>query len=151
TTVRNNRNRFVVGRIVLTLVLVAAGLRLVHIQAFEASALSERAERQRTTIVDIPAERGSILDRNGAELAFSVETRRLWVNLRQMRLTWEEYAREKPESGENFDTRAAEIADHIAGRVPDLVTEDELLAAFHKDASFTYLVDDVEPSVAEAI
>ncbi|EHY88146.1 peptidoglycan D,D-transpeptidase FtsI family protein [Saccharomonospora azurea] len=151
TTVRNNRNRFVAGRIVLTIVLVAAGLKLVHIQAFEASALSERAERQRTTIVDIPAERGSILDRNGAELAFSVETRRLWVNLRQMRLTWEEYAREKPESGENFDTRAAEIADHIAGRVPDLVTEDELLAAFHKDASFTYLVDDVEPSVAEAI
>ncbi|EHR62173.1 peptidoglycan D,D-transpeptidase FtsI family protein [Saccharomonospora cyanea] len=151
TTVRNNRNRFVAGRIALTLVLVAAGLKLVHIQAFEAAALSERAERQRTTIIDIPAERGSILDRNGAELAFSVETRKLWVNLRQMRETWTEYAREHPSSGKNFDTRVAEVADHIARQVPDLVTEQELLEAFHKDASFTYLVDDVEPSVAERI
>ncbi|WP_282771293.1 peptidoglycan D,D-transpeptidase FtsI family protein [Saccharomonospora viridis] len=150
TTVRNNRNRFVVGRIVLTLVLVAAGLKLVHIQAFEASALSERAERQRTTIIDIPAERGSIVDRNGAELAFSVETRKLWVNLRQMRQAWDEYAREHPESGENFDTRADEIAGYIASRVPDLVTKKELLDAFHKDASFTYLIE-VEPSVAEEI
>ncbi|MEY7971880.1 peptidoglycan D,D-transpeptidase FtsI family protein [Saccharomonospora xinjiangensis] len=151
TTVRDNRNRFVAGRIVLTLVLVAAGLKLVHIQAFEASALSERAERQRTTIIDIPAERGSIVDRNGAELAFSVETRKLWVNLRQMRKDWAEYAQEHPGSGKNFETRAAEIADHIARQVPHLVTEQELLDDFHKDGSFTYLVDDVEPSVAEKI
>ncbi|WP_024874621.1 peptidoglycan D,D-transpeptidase FtsI family protein [Saccharomonospora piscinae] len=151
TTARNNRNRFAVGRIALTMLLVAAGLKLGHIQAFEASALSERAERQRTTIIDIPAERGSIVDRNGAELAFSVETRKLWVSLRQMRQTWAEQARENPDSGENFDTRAAEIADHIAAQVPDLVTEEELLDAFHKDAAFTYLVDDVEPTVADEI
>ncbi|WP_298177861.1 penicillin-binding protein 2 [Saccharomonospora sp.] len=150
TTVRNNRNRFVIGRIALTLVLVAAGLKLVHIQAFEASALSERAERQRTKIIDIPADRGSIVDRNGAELAFSVETRQLWVNLRQMRQTWAEHARENPNSGENFGTRAAEIAAYISARVPDLVTEEKLLEAFHKDASFTYLIE-VEPSVAEEI
>ncbi|MFC4001087.1 peptidoglycan D,D-transpeptidase FtsI family protein [Prauserella oleivorans] len=146
-----NRGRFVAGRIVLIVVLVAAGLKLVQVQGFQAEALSARAERQRTTTIDIPAQRGSIVDRNGSQLAFSVETRMLWANLRLMRKTWNEFARENPKSGQNYETRVAEIAKFIAGRLPDKTTEQELLERFHKDGSFTYLVDDVEPSVAEEI
>ncbi|MEU6644821.1 penicillin-binding protein 2 [Saccharomonospora sp. NPDC046836] len=146
-----NRGRFAVGRIFLVVLLVAAGLKLVQVQGFQAEALSAKAERQRTTTIDIPAQRGSIVDRNGAELAFSVETRMLWVNLRLMRKTWNDFARENPESGQNYATRSAEIAKYIAGKLPGKVTEAELLADFNKKGSFTYLVDGVEPSVADEI
>lgn len=147
----NTRGRFTSGRIVLAVLLVATGVKLVHIQGFEAEALSARAERQRTTPIDIPAQRGSIVDRDGAALAFSVETRTLWANLRLMRKDWAEYAREHPGSSKNYDTRVAEIARFIARKVPDKTTEHDLLARFHDDAKFTYLVDNVEPSVAEEI
>lgn len=149
---RGTRSRFVIGRIVLAVVLVATGLKLGYVQGFQAEALSARAERQRTTTIDIPAQRGSIVDRNGAKLAFSVETRTLWANLRLMRKNWAEHERKNPKSGETFDTRVAEIAKYIAKKVPDKTSESELLEAFHdEDSSFTYLVDDVQPSVAEEI
>ncbi|PRX51140.1 cell division protein FtsI (penicillin-binding protein 3) [Prauserella shujinwangii] len=146
-----HRNRFKAGRILLVVLLVAAGLKLVHIQTFEAEALSAKAERQRTTTIDIPAQRGSIVDRNGAKLAFSVETRTLWANLRLMRKNWAEYAREHPGTDLNYDRRVEQIATYIAGRLPARTSEQELLDLFHKDASFTYLVDGVEPSVADDI
>lgn len=148
---RSNRSRFVSGRIVLAILLVVAGMKLVHIQTFEAEALSDRAERQRTTPIDIPAQRGAILDRNGAELAFSLETRTLWANLRQMRKTWDGPDRKNPSSDEDYATRVAEIAQFIAEKLPDKTSEEDLLERFHKDAPFTYLVDHVEPSAAEEI
>ncbi|GAA1224660.1 penicillin-binding protein 2 [Prauserella halophila] len=141
-----------VGRIALAVVLVATGAKLVHVQGFQAAALSARAEQQRTTTIDIPAQRGSIVDRNGAKLAFSVETRTLWANLRLMRKNRAEAEKENPDSAESFDTRVAEIATFIARQVPDKTTEAELLEEFHdEDSSFTYLVDDVKPSVADRI
>ncbi|SFQ07136.1 cell division protein FtsI (penicillin-binding protein 3) [Amycolatopsis arida] len=146
-----NRQRFVAVRIILVLVLAAAGVKLVHLQAFEAAALSAQAERQRVTSIEIPAPRGSIVDRNGAKLAFSVEVRSLSVSLRSMRRTWTEYARQHPESGQDFRTRAADAAAFIAEKLPGKVTEAELLSKFHKPADFTYLVHEVEPSVAKEI
>lgn len=148
---RNIKGRFAVGRIFLVVLLVAAGLKLVQIQGFEAEALSAKAEQQRTTTIDIPAQRGSIVDRNGAELAFSVETRMLWANLRLMRKTWDDFAKQNPDSGENYTTRVAEIAAFIAKKLPGKTTEKEMLERFHRDASFTYLVDGVEPSIADEI
>ncbi|WP_019815469.1 peptidoglycan D,D-transpeptidase FtsI family protein [Saccharomonospora saliphila] len=150
-SIRNNKGRFVAGRIVLALVLVAAGLKLGYIHGFEADALTARAERQRTTTIDIPAPRGAITDRNGNQLAFSVETRTLWASLRTMREDWAERARTDPDSGENYRTHVAEIADYLAGKLPERTTEDELLEKFHSDSAFTYLVEGVEPSVAEEI
>ncbi|GAB3477290.1 peptidoglycan D,D-transpeptidase FtsI family protein [Amycolatopsis cihanbeyliensis] len=145
------RSRFTLVRIVLVVVLCAAGLKLVHVQAFEAEALSKRAEQQRTTTIDLPAHRGAIVDRNGAKLAFSVETRTLTVSLRSMREQWNEIARKHPEQGRNFQTRVAEVARFIAEKVPDKTTEQDLLRRFNKPNSFTYLVDGVMPSVAEEI
>jgi cell division protein FtsI (penicillin-binding protein 3) len=147
----NNPSRFAAVRIILVAVLCAAGLKLVYVQAFEAETLTARAEQQRTATIDIPARRGSIVDRNGVQLAFSVEVRTLSVNLRLMRKEWNDIARKKPESGKNFETRAAAAAEFIAAKLPDKTSEQELLARFHKDGSFTYLVDNVEPSVAEEI
>lgn len=145
------KGRYVAVRVVLVGVLVVAGLKLVQVQGFQASALSAKAESQRTTTIAIPAKRGSIVDRNGGKLAFSVETRALSVNLKVMRRNWAEYAQKNPQLGQNFETRAAAAAKFMAARLGGKVTEADLLADFHKNQDFTYLATDVEPSVAEEI
>lgn len=144
-------NRYSGVSIVLVAVLTLTGLKLTYLQAFQAEALSEAAEKQRATIMDIPARRGSILDRNGTELAFSVETRTLQVSLKAMRKTWDEAARKNPGSGQNFETRIQEIAKFMAAKLPGLTTEADLLERFRKPGSFTFLVDRVEPSIAAEI
>jgi cell division protein FtsI (penicillin-binding protein 3) len=145
------KGRYVAVRVVLVGVLVVAGLKLVQVQGFEAEALSAKAESQRTTTITIPAQRGAIEDRNGVKLAFSVETRALSVNLKIMRKNWADYAQKNPSLGQNFETRVAAAAKFIAAKLPGKVTEQELLADFHKNQDFTYLVKNVEPSVAEEI
>jgi cell division protein FtsI (penicillin-binding protein 3) len=147
---RLGSNRFGAAGLVLVMVLTLAGLKLVYLQAFQADALSERAERQRATVIDIPAHRGSITDRNGTELAFSVKTRTLQVNLKAMRATWDNVAK-KPGSKQNYQTRVAEISRYMAAMLPGKTTETDLLERFNKPATFTFLVDNVEPSVAEQI
>lgn len=144
-------NRYSGVSVFLVAVLALAGMKLVYLQAFQAEALSDRAERQRATIIDIPARRGSILDRNGTELAFSVETRTLQVSLKAMRKTWDEFARKNPRSGQNFETRIQEISRFMAAKLPHLTTEEDLLARFRKPGPFTFLVDNVEPSAAAEI
>lgn len=145
------KGRYVAVRMVLVGVLVVATLKLVEVQGFQAAALSAKAENQRTTTITVPAQRGSIVDRNRAKLAFSVETRALSVNLRAMRKAWADYARQNPSKGQNFDTRAAAAARFIADRLPGKLTERALLADFHKNQDFTYLATGVEPSVAAEI
>nr|WP_245574253.1 penicillin-binding protein 2 [Amycolatopsis nigrescens] len=146
-----SQSRFTVVRVLLVGVLCVAVVKLVDVQGFRAEALSARAEQQRTTTLEIPAQRGSIVDRNGAKLAFSVETRTLSVNLRLMRKQWDEYALKNPTKGQNFETRAAAAAKFIAAKLPDKTTERDLLERFHKQQDFTFLVDNVEPSLAEEI
>ncbi|MBB4682789.1 peptidoglycan D,D-transpeptidase FtsI family protein [Amycolatopsis jiangsuensis] len=145
------RSRYSAVRILLVVIMVVAGAKLVQVQWFEAPALSAAAERQRTLTIDIPAERGSIVDRNGAKLAFSVETRTLSVNLRALHKSMDEYAKEHPQKGRTFETEVTAAAKLIAQKVPNLTTEQEQLKLLHKPQSFTYLVDDVEPSVADDI
>ncbi len=63
-------------RILLLLCLAAAvaiGARLVVLQVKQAPGLAERARRQLVRTDVLPAERGSIFDRNGRDLAISVQ------------------------------------------------------------------------------
>jgi cell division protein FtsI (penicillin-binding protein 3) len=149
------RGRFSAVRIILVAMMVVAGLKLVQVQGFDASTLSAAAEQQRATLIEIPAQRGSIVDRNGTKLAFSVETRTLSINLRLEHKTWDAVALKDP--SQNFDTRVAAMAKYIAAKVANSdkaqgrVSEQELLDKFHKNQSFTYLVDYVDPSVADDI
>ncbi|QXV58649.1 penicillin-binding protein 2 [Amycolatopsis sp. TNS106] len=146
-----NRSRFTGVRILLIVVMVLAGLKLVQVQWFEAGALSEAAERQRTSVIESPAQRGSILDRNGTKIAFSVEVRTLAVSLNWLRKTMDDFAAKNPTKGKNFESEVAGAAKLIAAKLPGVITEQELLDKFHKPDGFTYLVHDIEPSVAEAI
>ncbi|TCP45400.1 cell division protein FtsI (penicillin-binding protein 3) [Tamaricihabitans halophyticus] len=147
---RNPRVRYVVTRILLVSALVAAGIKLIEVQGFQAEALSERAERQRTTEVDIPAERGSIMDRNGVKLAFSMEVVTLAWRPQAMREQWDKEARTDPEAPD-FNERTTEIADYLAEVLGEAIDRDEILGKLREDTTFVYLVDNVEPTKARKI
>ncbi|MBP2327949.1 cell division protein FtsI (penicillin-binding protein 3) [Kibdelosporangium banguiense] len=125
-------------RVVLVIVLLAAGVRLVQVQVLQAEALSEKAARQRTQQVRVPSVRGDIRDRTGGKLAFSVTTKALSWSPKAMRAR---YAK----SGIDFGARTAAIAARFESVLHDKVDEPELLARMRGN-EFTYLAADVDPA-----
>lgn len=64
----------------LTVVLVmfgAAGTQLVRIQAVDAATYATKAAQQQGRTIDLPASRGTVYDRHGTPLAFTVQGRAL--------------------------------------------------------------------------
>ncbi|MFD9794985.1 peptidoglycan D,D-transpeptidase FtsI family protein [Streptomyces sp. NPDC059070] len=57
----------------LTLIMIAFVVRLLQVQAVDASAYSAKAEKNRYASYALPAERGEITDRTGVALATSVD------------------------------------------------------------------------------
>jgi cell division protein FtsI (penicillin-binding protein 3) len=152
----NHHIRVVVVRFLLIAALVAAGLKLIQVQGFEAEALAAKAERQRMTEIDLPAHRGSILDRNGMELAFSVETRSLAFQPRAQRKQIDTFNKnirdgKTEDTPLNFDTETQNMARFMAAKLDGGVSEGELLSKLRQDANFVYLVHNVEPAVAREI
>jgi cell division protein FtsI (penicillin-binding protein 3) len=124
-------------RVVLVLVLLAAGLRLVQVQLVEAETLSGKATRQRTMHVRVPSVRGAIVDRAGGKLAFDVTTEALSWSPKTMRA---QYAA----AGIDFTARTAAIAARTKSVLRDRVDEQDLLARM-RGTEFTYLAVDVDP------
>ncbi|WP_291419053.1 penicillin-binding protein 2 [Actinophytocola sp.] len=147
----NHHIRVVSVRFLLIAALVAAGLKLVQVQGFEAEALAAKAEQQRTTEIDIPATRGSIVDRKGVQLAFSVESRALAFQPRLVRKEIAKYNKDNPTAPISFDERTEEIARALRERLGDRVSEADLLEKLRRDKGYVPLVDNVEPAVAREI
>ncbi|MFL6143433.1 MAG: peptidoglycan D,D-transpeptidase FtsI family protein [Labedaea sp.] len=148
----DHRIRVVAVRFLLIAALVAAGIRLIQVQAFESEALAARAEKQRVTEIDIPATRGSIVDRNGVKLAFSVESRALAFLPDMQRREIEKYNAKHPDAPLNYDQRTAEIARILREELGGKVNEQDMLDKLRRDASFVYLVNGgVEPAKAREI
>lgn len=150
----NHHIRVVAVRFLLVAALVAAGLKLIQVQGFEAEALAAKAERQRRTEIDLPAMRGSIIDRNGVQLAFSVESRALAFQPRAERKNIAKFNKKLSEGDSggtplNFDTETAAMAKSIAATLH--LDEQELLGKLRKDANYVYLAYSVEPAVARQI
>lgn len=78
------RRRLLGLGIVVLLVAAAPTLKLIGVQLGDGSALLASGERQRVKQVQLPAQRGSILDRNGAELAISVPRKRVVINIKRL-------------------------------------------------------------------
>jgi cell division protein FtsI (penicillin-binding protein 3) len=66
----------------LLLCMVGIGVRLGYVQTVRAQSYTEEAERQRVRKIELPARRGTILDRNGDPLATSVPARTIYANPR---------------------------------------------------------------------
>jgi len=155
-TPANHHIRVVAVRFLLIAALVAAGLKLIQVQGFEAEALAAKAEKQRTTDIDLPAARGSIVDRDGVQLAFSVESRRLAYRPRAERkniATYNKNLKDGEVDGEplDFATETAAAAKGIAALLGGAESEQDLLDKLRQDKSYVYLTGNIEPAVARAI
>ncbi len=136
--------RLVLGRTLLVIALVAAGLKLVQVQGLEAAELQERSAKQRVVKLTIMAERGPITDRNGEPLAFSTRVKMLSAQPNKI-------TEDRVSVGEDPDAHKQEMARHIASVLGAQVVEQEVLDKLRSDRSFVYLVDDVEPAKAREI
>lgn len=132
-------DRLRVGRIVLVVVLAAATLKLVVVQTVQAGELTEGSSRQRTTEITMAAERGSILDRAGAPLAFSVDARALVTNPRLITATL----------GGDAPAYAAEMATVVALATGQDRTE--LHRLLTSDRGYVVLAKLVDPDIARGL
>ncbi|MGW6934888.1 peptidoglycan D,D-transpeptidase FtsI family protein [Lentzea sp. NPDC054927] len=153
----NSKVRIAVGRILLIGALLIAGVKLVQVQGLQADELSQQAQKQRTTRLDIPAERGSILDRNGNQLAFSIEVRALYVLPQRARKTWDEARAKDPEQYPlSYDDHAREVAKFISSTLGPEVNgektdEESVYRQLVEDISYEVLVKEAEPAKAAKI
>ena len=76
------RFRLVAMYVLISLLLMTLLVRVSYLQTIGASAYREASVSQRTRISTAFAERGSILDRNGLELALPVPTRTVFADPR---------------------------------------------------------------------
>ncbi|MGH3872294.1 MAG: peptidoglycan D,D-transpeptidase FtsI family protein [Pseudonocardiaceae bacterium] len=137
-------NRLVLGRVVLILALVAAGLKLVQVQGLQAAELSARAANQRTTTQSLPAERGAITDRNGTPLAFSVQAQALYAQPRRI-VAEQRAVRADP------DAHKQVMARRLAQVLGPAVSEQEVLSRLRSDRTTVLLAPFVQPAQARAI
>src|SRR5919107_4997064 len=68
---QNLRARMTIIQGVVIAILVALGVRLYFLQVVNGDYYAERAENQRVRLLPIPAQRGTIFDRNGRILVDS--------------------------------------------------------------------------------
>lgn len=76
------RFRLVAMYVLTSLLLLTMLLRVSYLQTIGGGGYREASVSQRTRITSVPAERGSILDRNGLELALPVPTRTVFADPR---------------------------------------------------------------------
>ncbi len=123
----------------LTLVLVmfgAAAFQLVRIQTVDAATYSAKAAAQQGRTITLPASRGTIYDRNGTPLAFTVQGRALaaWPGLF------------------TSDTERRAVANIVGDALAPAVTADEVFTKLTDGTSkYVYLARGLMPAQAEAL
>ena len=127
------RRRLVVLLVVMALGFGAIAVRLTLVQGLSWRQYADLGASQRLRHVQLPAERGSVLDRNRAELAMTMPQRSVWANPRlvtdpaaEARLlapvlgTDEVALRDRLSSGATFTYLARKVDDAVADRVAAL-------------------------------
>ena len=71
------RARFVLGALVAAFALLAG--RSLYLQALKTDFLQEKGEARYSRVLEVPATRGRILDRNGEALAVSTPVKSIWA------------------------------------------------------------------------
>jgi cell division protein FtsI (penicillin-binding protein 3) len=147
----NPKPRIMVGRIIMILALVLAGVKLIDIQGVQAPTLSAKAEQQSLTYLTIPAQRGTITDRDGTELAFNVDIRALTAQPKTMRSNWNAPSVALEHKGISYEQHTKTIADEMRRLIGSSVDEQQVLTQLRSNASFVYLDKSVDPTVAAQI
>jgi len=71
--------------IALLLAMSGIGLRLGYVQGVRSDAYAAEARAQRVRKIVLPARRGTILDRNGGDLAVSIPARTIYANPKEIK------------------------------------------------------------------
>lgn len=128
------RRRLIVALVVIAAILVGLVVRVAYLQTTEADSLRSAATDQWTRSTKIPAQRGTVFDRNGAELAMSVPADTISIN---------------PKLIENGPA-TVQILDDLLGltdeKVADLLAEIE-----SKSRGFVFVQRQVDADVGEQI
>ncbi|MFC4602150.1 peptidoglycan D,D-transpeptidase FtsI family protein [Rhodococcus kronopolitis] len=144
------RFRFRIGRTVMFVALGVAVVQLLWIQVVQAPKLSAEAANQRAITVVEPATRGSISDRNGNPIAFTMEAKALTFQPVRVRKELEEAAAKAGKDPKVAD-RLKEIAKGIHAELGTAAAEKDVLAKLTSDETFEYLARSVDPNVAAKI
>ncbi|HYB73326.1 MAG TPA: penicillin-binding protein 2 [Candidatus Sulfotelmatobacter sp.] len=122
-------------RVALVFVVLTASLavllgRLFTLQIRDHRGLAERASRQYRRLVPLTSKRGTITDRNGRELAVSLQAPSVFA---------------QPSAVADAEGAAAALAAHLP------LSRTQLLERLHADKPFVWLARQVEPAQAEAV
>ncbi len=110
--------------LVLALAFFAVVVRLTVVQGFSAGAYAAMGLSQRIHSVTLPADRGSIFDRNGEELAISVPQSTVWADPRLVTSPAQEAQRLAPVLGLSVQSVSSRLSQagafaYVARTVPD--------------------------------
>ncbi len=151
------------GRIILVIVallVISLVLRLAWVQMVKGPELASMASMQRTSVITEPAHRGTIVDRNGSQLAYTMEARSLSVLPNRLMDWMEERHNLNPSEVSPPEERLEEIITGLPVMLEELhsdndttieVEEDDLREKLTSDSTYEVLVRDVDPDVAEEI
>ena len=142
--------RYRVGNVVIFLALMVAAAQLFNLQVPQAAGLRALSAGQ-LKVTDVEkAVRGTIIDRNLSELAFTTEARALTFQPVKIRKQLAE-AKQKSSKAPDPDQRLQEIAKDISGKLNNSPDYASVLKKLRSNETFVYLARAVDPVVAEAI
>lgn len=138
------------GNVVIFLALLVAAAQLFYLQVPKAAGLRAEAAGQLKVTDAQKAVRGSILDRNNDQLAFTIEARALTFQPRKIRKQLTE-TKQKDDNAPDPQQRLRDIAKEVAARLNNKPDEATLLKKLRSDQTFVYLARAVDPAIASAI
>lgn len=116
-------------------------------QVFQTEFLQKEGARRYLRSIEIPADRGMILDRNGERLAVSIPVDTIWADPRELLLEGEKDEALKAKRAEELKTALPQLAKALEMKPKEVL---ELLER-NKERGFLYLKRRVGPEVAEAV
>jgi len=142
--------RYRAGNVVIFVALIVAAAQLFYLQVPRAAGLrAEAAGQLKVTDVE-KAVRGSIVDRNNDQLAFTIEARALTFQPRRIHKQLAE-AKQKNPSAPDPQQRLRDIAKEVALRLNNKPDEATVLKKLTSNETFVYLARAVDPALATAI
>lgn len=151
------------GTAVVAVVMLAAVLlifRLMQVQLFQSDGLAFDAAEQRTDQINLVAGRGTVVDRDGRDLAYTMKASMIIAHPAALPEFLADRYRLDPRSDDNPSGALPpeEQLDEIVTELPKMlegdteaVKEEDLRAVLTSDQSYTRLVTNVDPDIAAAI
>jgi cell division protein FtsI (penicillin-binding protein 3) len=138
------------GNVVIFALMMVAATQLFILQVTDAPTLRAQAAGQLKVTDVAKAVRGSIVDRNNDQLAFTIESRALTFQPKRIRQQLEE-AKKKNSAAPDPQQRLQDIAKEVSSRLNNKPDYPAVLKKLQSNDNFVYLARAVDPAVASAI